>query len=308
MVERVRGQVSDLDLTLVQVEAKPSTDVARALALVWFTRPDPNRDRIVVHATHGEQHRAWVREIGDGAPAVAGELSSATLEAAALVVREALRDLLRNDPPEPEPRAEPKRAVAAPIRAPPVTKPKSRPARVGIRAELGWEIALDGVGLFRRQGPALLLGATYRALELSLFAGSSLPVTERDRYGAIRLLRQVAGVRAGNEWRVSDAFALNLGLRAGLALYARSAEELRPVVVPRGDRVSASLLFGPELRAAWAPASGPFELTLACGLDAVPGAPRIGYQVDGHFEPSFSVWPLQPTLGIKAAFRTDRGR
>ena len=308
LVERVRGQVSDLELTLVPVETKPVAVAGPGVVLVWFTRPDPDADVVVIHAARGAQSRVWQREIGGGgAPAPGGGLSSSTQEAAALVVREALRDMIRAEPPAPEPPVQPKSRTPAPVAAPVVAPQLPARSLASFRAELLWRVTLDGVSPFRRQGPEFRLGATYRALELSLFAGSSLPVAEHDQLGELRLLRQAVGVRGGHEWRLSHTLALDVGLRGGLVSYARSTVQLAPGVTPNADRVSVSALFGPELRLGWAPWFGPLELTLAGGVDVVPGAPRIGYQVDGRFEPSFTFWQLQPIVGIGAAFRSSRG-
>ncbi|HEY2407583.1 MAG TPA: hypothetical protein VGI10_16355 [Polyangiaceae bacterium] len=107
LVERIRGQVSDLDLALVVQESSPtlqhSTTDPHAFAFVWFTRNDSSSDHIVVHAAaaqSGASHEL-VREVGDGTMTPRGELGSATLEAAALVVREALRELAATEPPAP---------------------------------------------------------------------------------------------------------------------------------------------------------------------------------------------------------------
>lgn len=306
LLERVRGQLSDLELELRVVETKPEV-FEPALALAWFTRPDAARDRVEVHVAAGQPVRTFVREIGDGGVIGEGALSSATLEAAALVVRESVRDLSRSDPPLPEPRADSKSTPPV-IRAPPVLASRSESeARFSLRGELGWSVVLDGVGWFRRQGPAFGLGGSYRDFRLALVASLSLPVSEQDYYGAIRLRRQEFGVRGGYEWRPSSATALSVELRAGVVLYARSAEQLRPVVSPSGDRVNVSALIGPELRFGFAPNAGPFELFVCGGLWFVPGAPRIGYQVDARFEPSFSLWRWQPTLGIGLAFGSTRG-
>jgi hypothetical protein len=311
LVERVRGQVSDLELDLVPLEQEPSEDADTGAVRVWFTRPNSERDLVVVHAARGTQGRPWLREIGDGALTAPGAgLSSATQEAAALVVREALRDMTRVEPAAPLSRAEPKPppTPAAVVAAPRSALEKPKRSALSFRAELRWEGVEDGGALLSRHGPAVLLGAAYGSLELALFAGSSLQATEEDEHGKVRLLRRAFGLRGGREWILSRAFRLDLGLRAGLVLYPRSALALAPSVVPMADRVSVSSLFGPELRLGCAPRSWPIELILAGGLDVVPGAPRVGYQVGGRFEPSFAVWRLQPSVGVGAAFRSNRAR
>jgi hypothetical protein len=159
-----------------------------------------------------------------------------------------------------------------------------------------------------RHGPRLGLDARYRSFELGLFAGTTLPTEDEDAYGVIRLRGHVFGARAGYEWRTSDGLALGVGLRAGLALYARSTESPRADVTPTSGSVNPSLLVGPELRLAWAPGSGPVALALSAGLDLVPNAAVIGYEVGGGFEPALTLHRLQPVVGLGVAFDTARRR
>ncbi len=294
--------MSDLDIDLEVVQEQPATPAPATLAFVWFTRQDSNADRVVVHAMQSGSARTLVREIGDGRPAANGALSSGTLEAAALIVREALRDMTIREPGAstvPPTPASSVRVVAGSI----IVK-GSNQASISYRSEVDWSAALDGVGALRRQGPTYFLGALYREFELSLFAGLSLPASASDAHGVIRLRRQVFGVRGGHEWRFTRALEASFGIRAGSALYARSAEGLQPDVIPKGSHTTVSGLIGPELRIGWAPGTGPLELTVTGGLDVLPGAPSIGYQVEGHFVPSFVIWRLQPTFGIGVAFRS----
>jgi hypothetical protein len=301
LVERLQGQLSDLEIDLSVVEARPER-VEPALALIWFTHPDLERDRIELHIADGSSREPYVRAIGDGASIAEGTLSSATLEAAALVVREALRDLAHREPP----------AAKAPSPPTPVLRraaklsPRPLGPRLAWRGEIGWHVVLDGLGWVRRQGPAFGLGVSYRSWAVEVSSAFSLPVSESDSYGTIRLRRQELGLRSRYEWNASRAVAIGVGLRAGIALYARSVERLSPSVVANGDRVTVSAAMGPELHFGWAPSAGPLELVVTGGLSVLPGAPRIGYQVDGQFEPSFSIWRLQPTLGVALAFRSNR--
>lgn len=319
LVERVRGQVSDLDLELWVVEQSPGSPRevpahSRAVALVWFTRSNRDVDRVVVHAAaaDGDPEPTLAREIGAGRPTPDGELSSATLEAAALVVREALRTLIVNEPAAPEPPAPeapaPKPPPRPPTKAALERPPSSVPAAEGahFRAEATWELVLDGVGPFRRQGPGLRLGAACRGVELSALVASSLPVTEEDQHGAIRLRRHVVGLGARQTWRLSAPVSLQLGAVGGVALYQRKALRLDPAVSASGDQLSPSALFGPEVRLGWAPGSGPLELGLMAAVHAVPEAPRIGYRIDGRFEPSFVIWRVQPSVGVSLKFLEER--
>ena len=75
---------------------------------------------------------------------------------------------------------------------------------------------------------------------------------------------------------------------------------MQPNVTSATNRVSVCFLFGPELSAGWAPLRSPFEFALRAGAYAVPAAPRIGYEIEGSFEPSFTIWRVQPSMGFVA--------
>jgi hypothetical protein len=281
--------------------------------LVWFNRPDPNVEHIVLHVMPADATRTLVRDVGDGSPSRAGVLASATLEAAALVVREALRDLTASAGAAAE--APPPATATAPPAPPPAARPleasaggaKPSSARTAFQARAGWELVLDGVSMGRRQGPTYSLGATLHGFEIAAFGSTSLEATERDAHGTIQLRRQALGVRAGKGWDVTPHSRLRLGLRAGALLYDRSAGELAQDVDANADHVSVSPLLGAELAADWAPGRGPLAFTFVLGLDWVPAAPRIGYVVEGVFEPSFELWRLQPLAAIGVDFLGERG-
>jgi hypothetical protein len=307
LLERVRGQTSDLELRLeVAFEsddpARPVDAKSPAFASVWFQRDNPRIDRVTVRveAIQESPRRMLVREVGDGSPTPSGELSSATLEAVALVVREALRDLLQKEPVEAPPARSPPSAPPIPSDKPPT------PEQVSFTSEVIWEVVFDGVGAFRRIGPSFRMGAKYKSLELGALAALSLPVTERDPYGDNRLRRYVFGLRAGRHWQASRALSFETAIVAGAVLYARSVQRLEPVVEGASDRVNSSVLLGPELKLGWAPLAGPVEIGLSLGLSVVPGAARSGYQVDGRFEPTLVIWRVQPSCGIGVKFRADR--
>jgi hypothetical protein len=46
---------------------------------------------------------------------------------------------------------------------------------------------------------------------------------------------------------------------------------------------------------------------LTAGLDVLPAAPRVGYEVDDQFVPTVVIWRLQPTFGLGVALRTGHG-
>jgi len=100
LTERIRGQTSDLDAEITVVDAlrvaptfearmREADTVARRAssnAVFWFR---VTGGVVVVYVSVPAQDRVLVRSLGGGA----GKVSSSTLEAAALVVRDGLRAL-----------------------------------------------------------------------------------------------------------------------------------------------------------------------------------------------------------------------
>ncbi len=312
LVERLRGQVSDLAVEMVTAgrsgPPQASSPDSPAFARVWFTREEPLLDWVWVYVTAEGRvpKREVMRKIGSGKPTPDGELTSATLEAAALVVREVLRNLLAEGLAEPKkPAAKRVHSVrpARELRAPP--EPADHEF-IRLSSEVVVETVFDGAAVFRRAGLGLRLGVTYEQFELSALGALSFPVKESDPFGETRLGRYVLGLKAGRGFQPWDSIAVDLNIVAALVFYARSTDSLDPAVLGSADRVTRAALFGPELRLGWAPGGGPFELGVFGAIGFVPAAPEIGYEVDSRFEPTFSISPIQPSFGLSAKFRVGR--
>jgi len=148
---------------------------------------------------------------------------------AALVVREALRDLASAKPSRPPCRRSGHRTVPRRFRPPGGIHRSHRMLESTSRCELVWKRCWDGAPAsapWARRSR----GIEYRALELSAFAAASLSLTERDAYGALRLRRNVLGLRAGREFRLSHPVTLSVWIfgRDGSVRAQRStARELR---------------------------------------------------------------------------------
>jgi hypothetical protein len=100
-LERIQGQLSDLDVEILALrapsassgvlgDAPPMQGAKEAVVVVWFEVPRPDLDRLMVYVADAKRGQTLVRQLGSDAPAKHGP-SSATLEAGALVVREAVR-------------------------------------------------------------------------------------------------------------------------------------------------------------------------------------------------------------------------
>ncbi len=310
--ERVAGQTSDLPVSLQTVPraALPPSDafalaeaerVAReagAAGVAWCTRPLPGADRLTLHLVAIEGHRWLVRELGDGHPVPDGDVSSATLETAALVLREALRALAEGAPigepviREPEAAAPPAATATAPARRAPSTA-----CAITWRAALGWVTSLDGVAPLGHQGPELALGVGRARAGLELSVTPTLPVRATDELATIRLLRPSLALRGGVRIHATGRLAWEPGLRLGIVAYRRTTEPGAGGLEPTAPRTIVSPLFGPESRVG-VRLVGATELALAVGFEVVPLVPEIGYEIAGEFGPVLRPWQLQPRVAL----------
>ncbi|GEM_PF-1374081 len=320
--ERVAGQTSDLPVSLQIVpraSLPPSETIAVAEAeriaretgaagVAWCTRPRPGADRLTLHLVATEGHRLLVRELGDGRPVSDGDVSSATLETAALVLREALRALAEGAPigepvvREPNAEAPPVATATAPARPAPAA------ARAPtLHAALGWATSLDGVAPFGHQGPELGLGVESARAGFELSVTPTLPVRATDELATIRLLRPSLALRGGVRIRATGRLAWEPGLRLGVVAYRRTTEPGAEGMDPTGARTIVSPLFGPESRVG-VRLVGATELALAVGFEVVPRVPEIGYEIAGELRPVLRPWQLQPRIALSLGAGKSAGR
>lgn len=294
---RLRGQTNDLAVVLVRVddtgEATLSEQLAAAETLaaahqarvvVWL-RPLPSGPGLLVHVAEPAADRLFVREVPQREAGPAAR--SATLEAAALVVRSALRALAAGtaigvpaqalaaaqSPPPPPPTHTWQLAAGA------VGTWDGAPARghLGAWTRLGWgtdtwrahaqldahlpaEVADQRVRLTLNRFAAAL-GGSYSAAAGPLRAAATLDL------GAVLFTRQSA--------RLSDAdTALETTAPARTAaLLIRPGARLQVPLIPHRPRLA-------------------FELALAA--EALLGAPRFVYQdAEGTQLAHTALWPVQ---------------
>lgn len=302
LLARARGQASDLPLVLVPVEVpalEPSLGAQAAAApvlarqlgargVIWFA-PAPEGG-IVVHTWQARGADVVVRAVEgerrDGDEA----LSSATLEATALVVRTALRALIEGDR-----RAVPI-AVSLPVSATMAADP-------GAGEGPAWSAALgplwidDGVTTRGALGLGLGAGLVWPRLAVELALAATWPTAATDDLTKLRLSRGSFTLGAFGRARFTRRFVAMAGLRAGAAVFLRSTEALQDGVVPRAVSRTWSPLLAPELglRAALGAGVG---LVLSVATDVLPQAPTLGYARAGGIEGQRSLWRVQPRLGL----------
>lgn len=287
VVQRVRGQLADLDDVVLEIdegEPEPTLEAQLATAerlearvVVWFTMRGKN---VVVAVATPREHRVFVREI----PAAA---ESAMAEAAAIAVRSAVRAIslggtigVEVKAPEPDP------IVAEPIV---VATPET-----AISASLGWQLALDG-GAARgahalAQRTTIARGAW--AASLSLTLGAPLEWRAADDV-ALDVSR--SGALLGAERRLEGGFAVGIG--AGTLLYHRSTSTTPSGLTPTPS--NTTFAFAATVEAAWhAKLTRHVGFVAAIGVDVVAGAPEAALSRNGMVEIVDAIRPVQPRASL----------
>ena len=321
LVERVRGQTSDLDVRLERVDNAPlepsfgeQLNVARfeaegvqASVVVWFVRRPPALEVVVADL---RADRVLVREIGGGEGALA---RSAQEEAAALVVRSAFKasllgaalgepeDVLVAEAREPAPPPPPPRpAPPPPVVAPPAPEPPRR-APLAVRLGLGAE------GGFERARPNAYVGLAGRLAlardrwEVGVRGGFGLPSSVRLQSDVARLslAQHRVSAYAGYVPWLRDTVRVVLGASAGMHLFrtritpedARFRErEQRQAVAALGADVT--LLVLPRFTA------GRLGIALRVGGEAFPEPLVIGYEAPAFVQLA-RLWTVQPVAGVE---------
>ncbi len=331
LAQRVRGQVSDLPLRLIEIEEpgaeasmSQQLDVADAVAqkhgaraVVWFAplgRGAPRPGLLIVVAEAG-RGRVLVRRVeSEGARAAApgSELDSATLENAALMVRTALRGLAEGAvigldrseiagaaPAPAPPPPHPPEPVPVPVKVP-APPPVSPTARGRWIAAVGWQAAYDGQAL--QNGFEGRVGYAFGAWAAGLLVAPSLGVDLVDSRATLHLERHVLGAFGQLLALHTTAVSLGAHLAAGAILFQRSTSLPAPGVTPTASALNPTFFAGLRAHAGWFPRwiGGNVGVWTDAGADVVPNAPTLGYEVGGAFVPSRSLWRVQPggTAGV----------
>jgi hypothetical protein len=312
VLARIEGQTSDLEVELrIEREADPDsaalgTQLATAQALaarhrarvvVWFRR---DGDAWIVYVAEPEADRLLVRRIATEGGQMAG---SAAAEAAALVVRTALRALAAGgtigvDAPEPAP------APPPPAPPPPAATSSVRPLRAF--AGVAGRSMIDGASDLGHPGVTARIGAAggrYRVAEAGAFHPS---LTHEKPEATIRVERADLGVSLGLDlagraeagpasgrpaWRVTG----ELGL--GVARYRRrttvAADPLRatPSTATWAATVSPTFRVGRRV-------AGSAWIELAIGIDFIGNAPEFGVASGDSFMVHTRLWPAEPHAGL----------
>jgi hypothetical protein len=317
IVTRVEGQVADLaaelerDRSLMPSSPLPVQLVtARRLArahtadvVVWFVRADGD---VIVHVTDARGSRVLVRRVesSDGAMA-----ESAASEAAAVIVRTAIRGLAAGGEIGIEVKPEPPPPAPAPTPTPTPTPARDddlggvRPLRPS--ATIGWTSVYDGESSTGHHGVSARLGVaggpwrfavalTHRPSE-SLESQMATIDVERQTIGVALGLDVAGGAQLGRDvrWRVGA------DVLVAMTRFGRTTTSTGVLVEPTADRATWSPTATPSVRISRRIARGAW-IELALGVDLVAEAPEFGVSTPTGFATIGSLWPVEPhaALGV----------
>ena len=332
-LDRLRGQTSDLDVVILEVEAaalEPSlpqrlataerlAEAHDAKAVVWLDVSGASSGgRMLVCVAQPLRGRLLVRSLALGRTHAAGTWA---LETAALVVRSALKALSQgavigiarseavlDAAGSPVAAPAPASRTIAPSPAPPATLAgaPSPPAGAivpwGLSA--GWRMALDGYGRYGAQGGALEGWLGVRKVEVYLVIGGTVAERVEDEVAEIRLSRLTAAAGVAAPLHLGRGLSLRGGAHIGAAFFWRTAAPLADYVRATPSKLTPALLVGAELQLVWAPARlrgvRPF---VGAGVDVVPGAPTLAYTEGEQPIGARQLWICQPVVAIGVMFR-----
>jgi len=271
--------------------------------VVWFRHLAGGA--VVVYVADPAANTVLVRQVSAPSGESPAVERSAAAEAAALVVRSALRALSAGGKIGVE-----TSAVAAHENA--VASPDTPLATIGHRDRSSWftsvggQVALDGASSHGTYGLAARVGHKRGALRAALLIAASLPTSIDDELSSVEMARHAAALALGVDvWRPGRA-VVTVEACVGAVGFFRSTVALQPEVVPTPNRVTTALLVGPGIRVLLRPIEASRRVWVELGLaaDLVIGRPELGYEAAGEFVPRDALWPVQPraelAIGIHA--------
>ena len=313
IIARVEGQVADLPVALTRGPAPAAAhDLSRQLAaagaiarttsadaIVWFIA---DGDGWIVNVADPTAGRVLVRRIDGGAGAMD---RSAALEAAALVVRTALRGLAAGgeigviaEPPPTTPTTTTP-APSPPLPRPPDATPSVAP-RVAPLAEVGWIAALDGDATAGHHGLAAALGVRRGRWQLAATV-AHFPATARtSALATIAIDRQALGLAGARTLLARPTWRLQLGLALAATRFGRATTATSGALMATADRATWSATATPSVRidrrlgrAAW--------LALDLGATALATVPAFEVRGPAGAAEVGRLWAVEPTVALSIA-------
>jgi hypothetical protein len=304
LLERVRGQTSDLAVTLTvwQGALEPSPAgrrrAARARAaahgarvVVWF---EPRRHGVRVLVADVQDGRLLARDVdGD----VRGPGRTVLLEAAAQVVRSALESILDGQPLADSTALGDAETPPPPDTTPPAPPPRPRARRWYLpRLSLGLAAAHEGAAVAPLA--AGRLGLSFGRVEPYLALDHFVAYAHFDDADARLELSRVIAAAGARLWLSAPRpLGVVVAARAGAVLYGRHTLSVTPPAVATPDASTITFTAGADVSLVWAP-SGWLGVAVEAGVDLTPGAPTLGVDNAGQFVTTHDLWTIQPRLGV----------
>jgi hypothetical protein len=324
LLQRIRGQTSDLDQEIVEasqpaMEPRIGDELATARqfasrydarVVVWF---ETTGDTLTLFFSIPKEGRTLVRSL----ERAAGR-DSATLEAAALIVRSVLRALATGatigvtlaKPLDIPAAPDSAPVVPRPVLTPPTPPEAEAPAqplprdRLGWLVSAGWHSAMCGSNVWL-QGVEARGGVSHGPLALGVQLSLDAPTELTDRYATVRLSRGTATAFGAVAIPAGQAVRLGVAVGAGAAGFPRQSVDVAPGVSRAPDAWNVSAILAGEVGASvrWSWQGAFWGFALRAGADAVLAPPTIGYDVGGAFVAVHTLWTVQPkaVLALEAA-------
>lgn len=329
LLGRLRGQSSDLPVRLREVRAGPLEPALHAQLAAARALAEPLGARVVIWAARaGQKLTVVVADLSLGRLLVR-ELwrkdserdRSAQEEAAALVVRSALKATLAGEPlgaeerelvpePTPEPVAEstPEPAPAAPVIAPPPLRAPSKatPAsetRWGALLALGALGSADGASSPGSLGIAARTAVSRARFELGLRGDFGLSAKVDAPFARVRLSQHRAGAYVGYSPLSAAQLRFTVAATLGAHLFTTRVRSEDPrFVADTQHSILAGLGAGCLLTYLPRWARGHAGLAASAYFEAFPRRLKLGYAANGGFVPVARLWPVQPVIALELVF------
>lgn len=320
LLERVRGQASDLAVTLeveetadLEPSLRDQLATARTLAaghearvVVWARRTAASVEIVVADLA---LDRVLVRALEDASSA---DERSARDEAAALVVRSALKaslsgEALGSSPKELLPVEQPAPVLEPPKEPAPNTPepaPAPAPRKERWLTALGGLAGGDGVGGAARYAVSARAGWFGTRWELGLRGGYGFGVDARVALARLTLAQHRLEGYVGVVPLARETFRLGLLAGVGARLFSvhvDSTEESLRGESGRKVLVGLSALAALRLLPTWARwQGGRAGVELSAGVDVLPRALELGYLDAERFVVAQTLWRVQPVGTVEA--------
>jgi hypothetical protein len=167
----------------------------------------------------------------------------------------------------------------------------------------GIQAAWDGTGGRPHLAPEVGLGLRVGRIGLALVGGYGLPLESSDDTSVVELQRHHVALALSVEVRGSSATSIELALRMGAYVLSRSTSVRSADYVASPERTTYSSLTSLRARLLLALAGGrgaghALRLGVEAGVDVVPGAPTLSYQLGDEVMDRDALWLVQPVLTV----------